>query len=347
MVESQRNYRYDSVRGLCMFLIVLQHFTFKGGFHFTDNVGALIYVGIDIFVMQTFFFLSGLFSKNPEKNRDKLFRSLLWPVIIVGIVFWTLYILKRGPEEALESLQSGMLPYAMWFLVVLFIYRYLQKYYVTISQLLAVALVIYLISGIFEPLSMKVFAISRLCTFFISFVMGYLVTMEQLEKLARLKLWQTILLGAGLLAITVSVVYLLPPNISEAIKLSSSFRETHLFIWEGVLLRALLLIISSGWILFLLNIFSSKKGFWSHIGMNTMPVYIFHLLLAGIFKAKGFTFGYYSFENQEALYLVTLFFVSFITTILLSTKPAQKAYSFIMDKTYLLASKCRMRLQRS
>ena len=78
-IIKERNYRYDALRGICMFLIVLQHFTFKGGYEFTDNAGNLIYVGIDIFVMQAFFFLSGMFSKNPGKNRDKLFGSLLWP----------------------------------------------------------------------------------------------------------------------------------------------------------------------------------------------------------------------------------------------------------------------------
>ena len=336
----KRNYRYDSVRGLCMFLIVLQHFTFKGGFHFTDNAGSLIYVGIDIFVMQAFFFLSGLFSKTPEKNRDKLFPSLLWPVIIVGMIYWPLYILQCGAETAANRFQDGALPYAMWFLVVLFFYRYFQKYYAKIPHLLAFALFLYLISGIFEPLSMKGFAISRACTFFISFVMGYLVTMNQVERACRLKLWQMIPLGLVLISITVATVYLLPPNIAEAIKLNASFRATGLLLWEGLLGRALLLIVSTGWILFLLNLFSAKKGFWAQIGMNTMPIYIFHLFLAGLFKVKGFSFGYYDFKGQEALYLLTLFLVSLATTILLSTKPAQKTYSLLMDKTYSLAVTC-------
>ena len=55
-IIKERNYRYDALRGICMFLIVLQHFTFKGGYEFTGNAGNLIYVGIDIFVMQAFFF---------------------------------------------------------------------------------------------------------------------------------------------------------------------------------------------------------------------------------------------------------------------------------------------------
>ena len=31
-IIKERNYRYDALRGICMFLIVLQHFTFKGGY---------------------------------------------------------------------------------------------------------------------------------------------------------------------------------------------------------------------------------------------------------------------------------------------------------------------------
>ena len=41
-IIKERNYRYDALRGICMFLIVLQHFTFKGGYEFTDNAGNLI-----------------------------------------------------------------------------------------------------------------------------------------------------------------------------------------------------------------------------------------------------------------------------------------------------------------
>lgn len=338
-IIKERNYRYDALRGICMFLIVLQHFTFKGGYEFTGNTGNLIYVGIDIFVMQAFFFLSGMFSKNPYKNRDKLFGSLLWPVIIVGIVFWPLVAYYYGLDKAAEMFQAGRLPYAMWFLVVLFVYKFFQKFYVKIPHLPAIALGIYLLSGIFEPLSSSGFAVSRMCTFFFPFVAGYCMTIERVEKLRLRSVWQIVLLGAVLCSITVLAVCFCPENIAEAIKLKASFSATRMSVAEGILFRAALLAVSFGWILFLLSILSAKQGFWSHIGMNTMPIYIFHMLFVLVFRVKGFTFGYFDFNGYEWLYLICLLAVSFAVTALLSGKPAQKAYSLLIDKSYAAANR--------
>lgn len=340
----ERNYRYDALRGLCMFLVVVQHFTFKGGYHFTDPTGNLIYVGIDIFVMQTFFCLSGFFSKNPDKNRESLFRHLLWPVIVVGMFFWPLLAWRHGLDAAEIRFRSGSLPYAMWFLVVLFVYKYFQKYYVKIHHLLPAALILYLASGIFEPLSSTGFALSRMCTFFISFVIGYMLTMEKAEQLRLRKVWQIALLGSVLIAISVLVVYCFPHNYADAIKLKFSFARTDMLIWEGILVRLGILAVSTGWILFLFSIMPSRKGILAHIGMNTMPVYIFHLFLAGVFRVHGFTFGFFDFKDNKGVYLICLFVISVIVTLVLSSKPFQKLYDLIIDGTYKLVSSafCKM-----
>lgn len=334
----ERNYMYDSIRGVCMFCVVLQHFLFKGGYQFTDITGDFIYVGIDIFVMQGFFFLSGMFSKNPDKNRDQLFQALLWPVVIGGIIFWSAHIWQKGFDASLMRFQGGKLPYAMWFLVVLFVYRYFQKYYVKCRHLLLIAFLLYIGSGIFEPLSMSGFAVSRMCTFFISFVLGYKLSMEQADKLRHLRWWQTALLGTVLLAVSYATVAYLPKSFGVAVRLSSSYLETDMTIWQGILFRICLLIVSSAWIIFMMNIFSNKKGFWAHIGMNTMPIYFFHLFFAGIFMLNGFTGGRYDFENNTAVYLAVLFLVSMGITLLLSTKPSKMLYNWLMDGTYKAAA---------
>lgn len=349
MLENkQRNYKYDALRGICMFLIVLQHFLFKGGYHFTDKTGFLIYVGIDMFTMQTFFFLSGMFSKNPDKNRDKLFSSLLWPVIIAGLVYWPLIIEQKGLEFAVMRFKAGVLPYATWFLVVLFVYRYFQKYYAKNAQLPLIALTLYFVSGIFDPLSGKGFAVSRMCTFFISFVMGYKMTMEQVERYRLRSVWKIALLGIALVLVTVGTVYYLPDNVAVAIRLKASFHATGMTILEGVLVRAGLLLVSTGWMLFFFSILPDKKGLWAHIGMNTMPIYLFHLVLVGVFKLyKGFTFGYFDFKGYGTLYLICLFAISMAVTILLSTKPAAKVYHIVFDGTYSLVSRAFHRAFRS
>ena len=65
-----------------------------------------------------------------------------------------------------------------------------------------------------------------------------------------------------------------------------------------------------------------------------MPIYIFHMLFVLVFKVKGFTFGYFDFNGYEWLYLICLFVISFAVTVLLSGKPAQKAYSLVIDRSY-------------
>ena len=257
----------------------------------------------------------------------------------MGIVFWPLAAYYYGFDEAAEMFQAGSLPYAMWFLVVLFVYKFFQKFYVKIPHLPAIALGIYLLSGIFEPLSSSGFAVSRMCTFFFPFVAGYYMTIERVEKLRLRSVWQIVLLGAVLCSITVLAVCFCPENIAEAIKLKASFSATHMSITEGILFRAALLAVSFGWILFLLSILSAKQGFWAHIGMNTMPIYIFHMLFVLVFKVKGFTFGYFDFKGYEWLYLICLLVISFAVTVLLSGKPAQKAYSLLIDKSYMAVNK--------
>ena len=257
----------------------------------------------------------------------------------MGIVFWPLAAYYYGFDKAAEMFQAGGLPYAMWFLVVLFVYKFFQKFYVKIPHLPAIALGIYLLSGIFEPLSSSGFAVSRMCTFFFPFVAGYYMTIERVEKLRLRSVWQIVLLGAVLCSITVLAVCFCPENIAEAIKLKASFSATHMSIAEGILFRAALLAVSFGWILFLLSILSAKQGFWAHIGMNTMPIYIFHMLFVLVFKVKGFTFGYFDFKGYEWLYLICLLVISFAVTVLLSGKPAQKAYSLLIDKSYMAVNK--------
>lgn len=337
-MAKERNYMYDSVRGLCMFCIVLQHLLFKGGFHFTDMTGNLIYVTIDIFVMQAFFFLSGMFSKNPDKNRDHMFQALLWPVVLIGIVFWMAYVWRNGYEEAIMFFQAGKLPYALWFLVVLFVYKYFHKFYADNKHLVIIAFVIYLVSGIFEPLSMHGFAIAEMCTYFLSFVLGYKLSMEQIEKVRHFRWWQTTVLGAALLAIAYFTVAYLPKSYRIAIRLSRSYADTDMGICEGIIFRTCLLIVSAAWIIFLMNIFTNKKGFWAHIGMNTMPIYIFHLFFAGVVKIKGLTLGLYDFGDNKILYLVVLFIISMCITLILSTKPANKLYNWVMVSTYNVAA---------
>ena len=61
--------------------------------------------------------------------------------------------------------------------------------------------------------------------------------------------------------------------------------------WEDTLMRIALFFIASGWIIFMVNIIPSKKSFLSFVGMNTMPIYVFHLTLRYVIEFYGIYTG--------------------------------------------------------
>ncbi len=338
MADKQRNYMYDAVRGFCMFLIPLQHFIGAGPYSDSGTFGGLIYITVDIFALQTFFFLSGMFSKKPERSREIAFKALLWPLLMSYVLFFILSYIRNGFDlnYALTLFKFGNIPYGMWFMMALFVYRMFQKNYVKIPHLFGLAFILYLISGCFGFLSKNFFAESRIITFFVSFLMGYYMTQSQVEKIRQLKTWQTVLLGAVLIGISVFVCYGCPVSIAKAIQLKASFTSIGLTWWQGILIRLGIFIVSFGWIVFLLNVMKDKKGFWSWIGMNTMPIYIFHLGFVGFFRKYGISFGLFDEKANPVLYYVVVFVVATVVSCVFASKPANKVYNWIMDGSYAL-----------
>ena len=96
----QRDYVFDTFRGLCMWCIPISHFTRMAGHFSHDSVSGVIYITINIFVMQAFMFLSGYFSKKPEKSRQIAFKIFLWPYIL------SIFFLLWGENPAVGSCES-------------------------------------------------------------------------------------------------------------------------------------------------------------------------------------------------------------------------------------------------
>jgi fucose 4-O-acetylase-like acetyltransferase len=75
--KKQRDYMFDTFRGILMLSIPISHFTKASGNWYADMWGGagwsqvhptgFVYITINVFVMQAFMFLSGYFSKKPER----------------------------------------------------------------------------------------------------------------------------------------------------------------------------------------------------------------------------------------------------------------------------------------
>ena len=78
---------FDTFRGLLMCSIPLSHFIRVAGHFSAGSLGGIIYITINVFVMQAFVFLSGYFSKNVEKSKKTSFHTFMWPYLL-GIPFF-------------------------------------------------------------------------------------------------------------------------------------------------------------------------------------------------------------------------------------------------------------------
>lgn len=157
----QRDYVFDTLRGLCMWSIPISHFTRMAGHFSHDSLSGIVYITINVFVMQAFMFLSGYFSKKPEKGRTIAFKTFLWPYILSIFFFYGVRHLLWGSA----TLYFDRPPFAMWFMLALFLYKVFQKNYVKIPHFFAITFVLYLFAGC-VPFLTETLSLGRIVSYF-------------------------------------------------------------------------------------------------------------------------------------------------------------------------------------
>ena len=138
----QRDYMFDTFRGILMLSIPMSHFTKMSGNLYSElylgggfpqaTFGGFIYITINVFVMQAFMFLSGYFSKKPERARETAFKTFMWPYLVFTVIYFGVRYFFFGNAH-LDFLSP---PFALWFLFALFFYRFFLKDMVKLKWLL-------------------------------------------------------------------------------------------------------------------------------------------------------------------------------------------------------------------
>lgn len=293
----QRDYMFDTFRGLLILSIPMSHFTkmagnqygamyLTGGFP-EESLFGFMYITINVFVMQAFMFLSGYFSKKVDRAQETAFSTFMWPYLVFTIIY---YFVRMFFMDG-ANLKLLTPPFALWFLFVLFFYRFFLKYMVKSNWLLPISIMLYLLAGQAEVFG-NFMSLGRALSYFPFFLLGYYCSKERLAWLQGLRKRPLllVLLGAVLVCITFLLMrsdikvgwYLLKQSVD-------SFPQ--MLWWEDTVMRILLFFIASGWIIFMVNIIPSKKSFLSFVGMNTMPIYVFHLTLRYVVEFYGIYVG--------------------------------------------------------
>lgn len=254
-----REYRYDNLKALLIFLVVFGHFL--TGMH--ARIPRWIYLNIYMFHMPLFIYISGRFAR-PGMN---LWRSFLLPYLVWQIAS-LLYVnlLPRGNVSF-----SILTPYHhLWFLVAQMYYHGTVQLGVKATKLaVIIAFVCAILAGIF-PFINNLMALSRGICFYPFFLMGRRKSLEQNNSSAwrRCSVFYIILIMA-----LFWTFYQIP---AAWVHYNISYSESICPAW----VRAATLLAGAAWSQFLIQIMPNKElPVISRIGRYTFPIFILHVFV--------------------------------------------------------------------
>lgn len=273
MSRKKRDYRVDSLRALCIILVVLAHsiiiYNGEWNLYSTNHSSvALRYLCnfIYLFHMPLFFSISGFlfYKKEPSGNlkglATKKFARLLIPFFVIGLLymipirFIAHYSGYKNYLEAVLKLLTGLDAGHLWFLPTLFgifIYEYIVTRYIKDKRIRDVLVIVAFLLGFVVPLYF-----GRMLSNVVWFHAGY--------RIKELKLFGRKNVGYASVPpfIVLSIAYFVLP---------SSFR----FVYQAQI--AIKTLVSFLAMLMAYNLIPNKNNsFLGYIATNSFGVYLFH-----------------------------------------------------------------------
>ncbi len=320
--KKERSYFFDTFRGILIWTIPISHFTMVGGHFSQASLGGVVYITINVFVMQAFVFLSGFFSKRPARARETAFKTFLFPYILLVPFFYAVRYLLYGNAE----MDWIVPPFALWYLVALFVYRFFLIDLIKSKYIVQISILIYLAAGLVPWLD-ETLALGRMVSYFPFFMIGYFCTKEHIAKIQSLKAWHCAVLAVALVGINVFLAFsrIVPQGFyllkSPAVDLGIPW-------YLDITMRIVDFILPCGWIVLMLNILPKGKNYLTYVGMNTMPVYILHLVVRQVIKKYDLP------DPNWIVYYLCIFAGASLCVVVLSSPPVSKAYNWVFDFLY-------------
>lgn len=262
---AERVYKYDNIKALLIFLVVLGHMVRP--FVIGNAGSSFVYFSIYLFHMPAFIYLMGMFTK-PSIKRIKLFISLYIPFQI-AYFFLLKYITIEDSYVSFSLIEPVWI---IWYLLAVVVYSALVfvipkalskkiKYIVVIS-----ACVIALLIGYVSFVGME-FSLSRIIVFLPFFLAGY-------YKLFSEKTCLGLSVILSFVAVCLVFYYILnhSPNINTLHQ-----RLPYIFTGSDWTDRAVMFITAFCIIKLLLSIIPDKRiPILSDIGRHTLFIFLYH-----------------------------------------------------------------------
>lgn len=319
----ERNYLIDNLKGIMIWVVVCTHYLHAAKGFTTDSLGGATYLTMISCDMIIFIFASGYFSKNVVKSRQKSFRTFLYPYILLSVLMYGVRYLIYG-NASFDLLLPSL---ALWFMIVLFFYRFLLKDMVRLGKfLLPITFVVSVVAG-FVPQLDSTLALGRAFGFLPFFILGYLFTADHIAKIRSIPKWIGWVGFIGLMTYSFLMAY------NKVLPMSTWYLKmpySHLGFepLEGALIRSGLLASGVLWLVVFLIIVPDKQTWYTKFGVNSMSVYALHLTLRHLLVKMDTDFGGGVWATIIPLLL------ALITTWLLSREPISATFNLFMDSIY-------------
>ena len=321
MEKKVRDSQFDNIRGLMILSVVYLHTISKlcRGWP-KDPVVSYFYYFLIIFPIPVLAFMSGYFSKRKTDFGPYMTKALT----TCFLPYFIFQILHTIPNVA--SMLDFLKPaWTLWFMLALFFWKIMAEIFLRIKYGLIVAFVFALYAGCASMIG-NYLALSRTICFFPFFLAGVICQKEGMEKLRNIN---------KLLAIGGMVLVALIPWLITSRKLSYktmflnvSYKSLKQGMWQGIGLRAIVLIGGFLCILFFLAIMTRKKTFLAMLGQNSITIYLGHSFILVYAKKFGFL---QNFKNPM-LFLPIGLAVAVVICFLLGNKYVAMGYNWLFGK---------------
>ncbi|WP_026883133.1 acyltransferase family protein [Clostridium akagii] len=314
MKEIKRNYLFDNLKVLLIFLVVVGHSLEN----YIDNNMVLrgMYFFIFMFHMPLFIYVSGYFSKNVEKCRKNAIKDLLIPFIFFNIIWYISVGNFKFPIY-----YAG---WTLWYLLSLFIWRFFLIDIIKVKWLLGLSIILGLFVG-FDDKYVYLLSFTRTFAFLPFFLFGYYSNNITIKKI---KSYPKIISVLGLISIGSFAFLITKYSVVNYrfLYMSESYKSFGLGVVQGMLLRALFYILAIIVSIFIINLVSNRKFNLSKIGANTMIIYLGHIY------AIRFIDTWVPTLNSLTGNLLIIVIFSIIICAILSLPIFYKIYNYVFTK---------------
>lgn len=314
MKETKRDYLFDNLKVLLIFLVVTGHLLEN----YVDNNMTFrsIYFFIFMFHMPLFIYVSGYFSKNVEKCRKNAVKNLLIPFIFFNIIWY----LSIGNFK-FPIYYAG---WTLWYLLSLFIWRFFLVDIIKVKWILGITIILGLLVG-FDDKYVYLLSFTRTFSFLPFFLLGYYSNGSIIKKIKSLAKIVSIL---GLISISVFAFVMTNYNVINFrfLYMAESYKSFGLGMVQGMILRSLFYVLAILVSIFIINLISSKKLNLSKVGANTMIIYLGHIYVIRLIDTLVPTM------NSTIPDLCIVIVYSILICTILSLPIFHKIYNYIFGK---------------